>query len=876
MTNLKKLPNAIKFALFASAASLATGNAFAQEAESTASDTKTLDRIEVTGSRIKRADIEGALPVTVISRQDIEVSGKVSVAELLQNSTFNSFGSVTPASGSSAQSFSELSLRGLGGGRTLILIDGRRAPTSPQSGIGQDLNSIPLAAVERVEILTDGASAIYGADALGGVVNIITRKDFNGAEITFGKGDSYRGGDTEEASAMFGVSGDRGRLIAGVSYNSRGINYISDLPWVGAGASSYGNNYYDFALDANGNRASTANRGSVGGQTAATRANGCTDPGFYLSFNSRSNLWSCLYDFNLVAADTASIDQKGAFARGDYQINDDWNVYFSSSVTRVESFGRFAPTPEFIFITAASPNNLRGVDTLVKHRFAALGPRDNYDDTNVYDFNLGFNWQATDKIALDFGLRRNESSFKSFGLNYVNIPVATLLFESGAYDIFNPSGNSEAVMNEIRTTTSRNGFYKQDELYAQAQFDLFEMGGGTSVLALGAEYREDDYADIYDAQSAAGNVGGSSGNSSFGSRTLTSFYGEWIFPILSNFEIDLAARYDDYSDFGDSTSPKISFRYQPLDNLTLRASYGEGFRAPPLNIINQLDSFSADTVVDAPTATQLGVLPTASIQINGLRVATPELEPEESTQWSAGVVWDPTDWLNLSLDYYNIEIENQQRFYSAQTVINRQRRGEFLPSHLYVTRDPATQAIIQVRAGWGNEGVINTDGLDFRAGTNFDFGAWGELKSLLQVSYVNSYEIASPVSGSTEYVNLSDYPEWRASLLNTWSKGDFSVSWTVNAIDYTPEYYVDLFETNYGYSCQDTVDAGYAYKCSGIYVTHDLQASYKTPWNGKVTLGALNVTNKKPRLDQAFTPGYNSLLFNAYGRQVYVRYTQSF
>ena len=133
MTNLKKLPNAIKFALFASAASLATGNAFAQEAESTASDTKTLDRIEVTGSRIKRADIEGALPVTVISRQDIEVSGKVSVAELLQNSTFNSFGSVTPASGSSAQSFSELSLRGLGGGRTLILIDGRRAPTSPQS-----------------------------------------------------------------------------------------------------------------------------------------------------------------------------------------------------------------------------------------------------------------------------------------------------------------------------------------------------------------------------------------------------------------------------------------------------------------------------------------------------------------------------------------------------------------------------------------------------------------------------------------------------------------------------------------------------------------------------------------------------------------------
>ncbi|MGH6709729.1 MAG: TonB-dependent receptor plug domain-containing protein, partial [Bradyrhizobium sp.] len=210
--------------MFAGAATLVSGNAIAQETES--GDAKTLDRIEVTGSRIKRAEIEGALPVTVISRADIDISGKVSVAELLQSSTFNSFGSLTPASGSSAQSFSELSLRGLGGGRTLILIDGRRAPVSPQTGEGQDLNSIPLAAVERVEILSDGASAIYGADALGGVVNIITRKDFNGAEITMGVSNSERGGDTESGSALFGVSGDRGRLLGGISYNNRGITYI--------------------------------------------------------------------------------------------------------------------------------------------------------------------------------------------------------------------------------------------------------------------------------------------------------------------------------------------------------------------------------------------------------------------------------------------------------------------------------------------------------------------------------------------------------------------------------------------------------------------------------------------------------------------------
>lgn len=862
MSKFNPLSGAIRFALFAGAAStFAIAPAFAQEQEEEAT---TLDAIEVTGSRIKRADVEGALPVTVINRADIDTSGKVSVAELLQSSTFNSFGSFVPSSGSSAQSFSELSLRGLGGGRTLILIDGRRAPTSPQAGEGQDLNSIPLAAVERIEILSDGASAIYGADAMGGVVNIITRRDFNGVELTYGKSNSERGGDTDQGSALFGVSGERGRLIGGVSYNNRGITYNRDLEWVGPGASSYSNNYYNFALDANGNRAPTSRRGIVPG--------GCSNPGFYLNGSGTT----CLYDFNIFAADTASIEQSGLFARGDYQINDDWSIYFSANVTRVESFGQFAPTPEFIFVSAASPNNTTGTDALIKHRFAALGPRQNFDDNQTYDFTMGFNWIATDGIDVDFGIRRSEARFLSHGYNYVNIPVAQQLFESGEYDVFDPIGNDPDVLNEIRTTTSRDGFFKQDELFAVGNFDLFEMGGGTSIAAFGAEYRKEDYADIYDAQSAAGNVGGSSGNSSFGQRTLRSVFGEWILPITSNFEVDLAARYDDYSDFGSSVSPKLSVRFQPLDNLTLRASIGEGFRAPPLYIINQQDAFSADTVVDPQTAVELGVAPTTAIQINGLRVATPDLQPEESKQFSIGAVWDATDWLNLTLDYYNTEIENQIRFYSAQTVIDRQLNGQYLPPHLFVTRDPVSGAIIQVRAGFGNEGLINTDGFDFNARGNWDLGNWGSIRSNLGVSWVRSYEVEG-TTGTTEFVNLADVPEWRAVWTNSWEKGDFSASWTINAIDWTKETFEDIFEANYGLDCAATQAYGYVYKCSDkAYMTHDVQFNYNTPWNGRVTVGAINVTNRKPRLDLYYTQGYNNALYNAYGRQVYVRYTQTF
>jgi len=144
-------------------------------------------RVEVTGSRLKRAQTEGALPVTVIDRAAIEASGQVSVAELMRDSTFSSFGNFKPQSGSSAQALADIDLRGLGSNRTLVLVDGRRISKAPFSGQSQDLNQIPLAAIERIEILSDGASAVYGSDAIGGVVNVITRKNFNGMQITYGR-----------------------------------------------------------------------------------------------------------------------------------------------------------------------------------------------------------------------------------------------------------------------------------------------------------------------------------------------------------------------------------------------------------------------------------------------------------------------------------------------------------------------------------------------------------------------------------------------------------------------------------------------------------------------------------------------------------------
>lgn len=842
--------------------------AVAQEAAG--GNATTLDRIEITGSRIKRADVEGALPITVINRQDIEISGRATVADILQNSSFNSFGSIVPSSGSSAQSFAGLSLRGLGEGRTLILIDGRRAAVSPLTGEGQDLSSIPAAAVERIEILTDGASAIYGADAIGGVVNVITRRNYEGFQVSAGATDNKYGGDATEASVLFGTASERGSVMGGISYNDQKISYVSDYPWSDSVAgSSYANNYLNVLTDANGNRIAGSNLYTNGSSVVP---GGCSGTNFYETTNSAGRT-SCLYNYVGDMADTASIKNKNLFLRSEYAITDAWTVNADIYVNRKDSTSVYAPVPESIFVSADSPNNVTGQDAYIKHRFAALDRRYTYTDENSYDVNLSLHGQLTDSTSVDFGVRSNESRAMVTGYNYVNIPVAEQYFESGQYNAFDPYANSKEVLDAISTTISRNTFYKQKEFNAQLTTDLFRLPGGVSSLAVGGEYSKHDYADIYDQQSAAGNVGGSAGNSAWGNRNLTSAFAEWSLPIFNNFSADLAVRYDHYSDFGDSTSPKLSLRFQPLDNLTFRASYGKGFRAPTLQALNQQDAFSADTVTDQATALAYGLAASSSIQINGYHVANPDLKAETSKQFSAGVVYDPFAWASISVDYWNTEIKDQIKWYSAQTVINRTALGQYLPDNLSVVRN-SDGSIQAVYAGYGNEGLVKTDGVDLNIRTRFDLNDWGRLTSTLQGSWTRSYKIESRY-GSDEYVGGNGYPEWRANLTTRWERGDWSLAWTMNMIGYEPGYYVEYYEGDY--SCSELKGEGYVKRCGGAYITHDLQLNYNAPWNGTISLGARNLTNKAPVYDVAYSPtNFNSSLYNGYGRQLYVRYTQNF
>jgi len=839
-----------------SAGTLASAAAMAQESE----DAATLDTIEVTGSRLKRADIEGAAPVVVIDRAQIDASGDVSVADVLRDSTFASFGNFKPQSGSSAQSLATIDLRGVGSGRTLVLIDGRRAPTNPMSAsAGSDLNTIPLAAVERIEILSDGASAVYGSDAIGGVVNVILRKDFNGAELRYGIGSTeVRGGDLQDMSVVFGSSSDRTRVIGGASSSKRGMVFTRDqIGGQGLGVSTYGNNYYDWEL------VDTDDDGiadSLGGTVRAVPGFDCTQGSFWVTSSG-----TCSFNFNSVAANDAKVDNTSVFVRADHQINDNWTVYGAASMTKVETFGRYAPVPGVVRVEDGTPNDINnnpdlidpvtgtdGLPTYYFHRFAAAGNRDNWTDTTNSDFMVGFQGQLTDTIGIDFGMRRTDYKYVELGRGYIVSNLANAAANNGDYDLTDPYGASPEVLAGMQATISRDSRWTTDEIFALVNFDLFEMGGGTSNGVFGIEYREDSLVDQYDSLSEAGQVLGSSGGSTSGSRDAKAFYFEWLLPFTSNFDITLAGRWDSYSDYGNDFSPKIAMRWQPLENLTFRGSFGQGFRAPGLDILNAKTSFSAEPVNDAASCAALGEPTSCQLQVDTYFQANPNLASEQSTQYSVGFVWDPLEWLDVSVDYYNIEVENTISQITPQAIINSDLDPDTygpIPPGMSITRRP-NGAIAEIVAGYANQGTLNTDGFDIRANTQFDLGKYGELRNQLTISYINSYDIDDGLGNVTEFLDINGYPDRRASLYNTWTFGDFTAGWNINYIGENGPV--------------------------GGYATNDVQLTWNAPWKGTISVGATNVGDRYPPLVAFDGRPWNFYLYDAYGRTTYLRYTQTF
>ena len=539
------------------------------------------------------------------------------------------------------------------------------------------------------------------------------------------------------------------------------------------------------------------------------------------------------------------------------------------------SFGRYAPVPDGSNfggggpISAASPNNPTNPASSLwdasfgeprpvhwRHRFAALGNRDNEVETLLSDMTFGATgWVGNAEV--DFGLRTTKNKTYDIGRNYTLGSQAGISIENGDYDLSDPFANPPDVLNAMKVTISRISNYDQDEIFASVAWDMFELAAGPVQWFLGAEYREEVFFDRYDSLSEAGVVGGSAGNSAGGVRDVTSVFGEILLPFGDNFEVSLAARSDDYSDYGSDVSPKVSMRWQATDDLVVRASFGEGFRAPGLDLITALTSFSADTVRDPASCLNFGLPADCAEQVTAFRIANPSLSSEQSDQYSIGFAWAPTDWFSGTMDYYDIAIDERINFFSSSELLGLELAGDPVPAGLGVTRDPATGAIDFIDTGYGNEGDLETSGIDVNAKFSFEVGS-GRLSTNFQLSTVLDYTI----DGGRDRVDDPGLPGFRSVISNVYEMGDFSFGWNINTIDG---------------QCDDIIDGA----CVGhvpTWTTNDVQANYFTPWDGKITVGSQNVTDKLPPigLGDFGSRDYDFNLYNGYGRIVYARYTQTF
>ena len=652
MTNLKQLPNAIRFALFVGAASTASfGNAFAQEQEQDSA--ATLDRIEVTGSRIKRVDVETSQPVFVLNREDIARNGQVSIGDILQdltvsgsalNTTFNNGGD-----GSTT-----VDLRNLGANRSLVLVNGKRWVSSLGGAV--DLNTIPVAAIERVEVLKDGASAIYGSDAVAGVVNIILRRDFDGLSVSSYYGENEEGdGEQQSHDFLFGATTDRSSVMVGAQYVKQepilaGDREISAVPLFGfpgnntlAGASStgpFGRFWFDngrvftrtLTLGRDGQTGTSPNdfinfNGQIHGhnfapqnflQTPQERTSLFTSASFDLTDNIRA-FANVLYNERRSSQELASMPIVGGLITG----GRGGSVFIS---------------PDNVFNTLAQrfPN-----ETMSGFQFRPLiEPRRFSQDVDTFYINYGFDGVfdfAGRSFSWDVGYiyTDNEERTLTTGLfdwNRIEQGLGPSFFDANGVarcgtpgnviagcvplNFFQGTENFTREMFDFASFVAQDTTSKESTVYnANLSGDLFDLPAGPLGFAVGYEYRKEEGFDQPDALIAAGNSTGNIRQPTRGEFSVDEFYGEVAIPLLSDMflaqelELRVAVRFSDFSNFGNTTNPSAGIRWKPYEDLLVRGNYAEGFRAPTISELFLGASDSFQTVGDPCSATALAALP---------------------------------------------------------------------------------------------------------------------------------------------------------------------------------------------------------------------------------------------------------------------------
>ena len=834
-----------------------------------------LERVVITGSRIPRADAETALPVQVISREEIERSGAFSVEDLLAriSANFGGFNEAMGINNADQPGFSGASLRGFGARATLVLLNGRRVANyafSGEGGIGVDLHAIPMAAIDRIEVLKDGASAVYGSDAIAGVINFVTRRDFRGAEVDVTRAQAQAGGGARERETLTLGAGDT---------ETEGFNVFAVIDHrrqhaLAARQRAFAATSYrpELGLDGPTLPSFPANVFVARGVFVNPAAPACTE---FTVFQRGG----CFYDYVrqsdiLPPSDNLSLLTRGALAlpdRSEAYSELLWSrqqTRFASSATPV---GRFAiPGGKPLVIPEGSPFyptdlGLTGDIVNPRYRTVPLGPRVTDIGTDQWRALVGWRgavagWDIDSALARSTG--RSTSDHVS---GYVD---AVRLGEAFATGLINPFGDSGPQGNALLASTQTHGRSREargttDSVDLRASRDIAQWSAGPVTLGVGVEARrerlDDRATELNDRV-----VGGTFLRPKTGARQAQSLNVELVLPLAPKLDAQLAVRTDRYSDFGTHTSPKLALRWQPQNWLLFRASAGTGFRAPSLP-----ELYSAQTSIALPLqlpdpkrcpVTQLDAdcFPEFPVLTGG----NPALQPERSRQASIGLVFEPIDGASIGIDWWRLSLRNTIGSLAEDVILSGDDRYE----GRNIVRGPVDPAfpnlpgpitqLVQINENGGRRTAAGVD-VDLRY--RLAAGAAGRFTLELSGSYLAEQRT---FNGAIDQQLVGRYrggPRWQHALTLGWERAGWSATvvqtWRGGYVDANPG--VDGAERNVA-----------------AYHVWDAQLGYRPAAGWTLAVGVKNLFDRDPPFTNQgdfFQQGYDPSYADPRGRVWYAR-----
>ncbi len=870
---------------------------YSQEDDSDQDEEELVEVVTVTGSRVRRSNLDSPSPVVVFDSSQLEDLGITTLGEfsryLPQNANLESDSRLggPPYRGSAA-----FNLRGIGLDGTLTLVNGRRVAPFASSGDSQpfvDINAIPVAAIDRIEVLTDGASAIYGSEAVAGVVNIILLQKIEGVTAEGGYLTTTRGdGEEWDASVAGGWANASTSLTGTLSWFDRGRIWSRDRDWSNSVDLSDQGGY---SIGSSFSSPPTATLLESGVRLADPECPESGSPYVEKVVIVPGAFEQCSFNyawFTTLQQPSTRLGLTGALF---HEFSGGTTFFAELLANRSNTNSVLAPSPlPFFFVPADHPNNPFGEDLSLRYRILDIGNRGFRTKAKTWRLVTGFSgdWGDWEWEAAFNASRAESDDSRINGVLAAEFQDALLGMGGPNGDqYYNPFGLGTQNPQEVIDQFSISGTHstvtsKEQTADFQVSGDFGELSGGPVGAAFGGQYRHQFIDQYADPEELSGVISGGSGFDPIGaSRDIYSLFAEFVVPVLPSLEAQLAIRWDHYSDFGSTTNPKIGLGWRPRQDVLFRATWGTSFRPPTFrelfNPYTSVIDFTGNDPWRCPVTGDFfdcrGREAPAEFQGN------PDLQPDEGETWLFGVAWEPAavPGLSVSVDYWSIKHSNRIiSTYDAYFDLI-----EALPpdSNPFVLRAPPTPEDIElgipgIIIGFSdtyiNADKVTTDGIDFNFKYQWNTARAGEFSAGITYTYLNSFKTGLSYEEAVVAVDLaggfngftSALPKNRGNLQLGWSKGAQTASLLLN---YAGSYQsplnlvVDNEETDTPFKVDD-------------YWQLDLQYSYTfaSLKGGQLRIGCINCLD-------AYPPAYNydvtsESFHEGRGAMVYVRWTQPF